>query len=66
MTENDLPALASELDEMERECEIDFRDDFISESPTKLRRRILQYYSALVGEEVFPPVTCNAPWVSTQ
>ncbi len=63
--EHDLPALSVELDTMERECETDFRNEFISESPLKLRRRILQYYSALVGDETFPSVTCNAPWVST-
>ena len=65
LTVKDLPLLAAELDAMELDCEIDFKEGFIAESPAKLRLRLLQYYSALVGEDEFPPVTCNAPWVST-
>ena len=65
LSEGDLPVLATELDTMERECGSDFGNGFIWESPVKLRRRILQYYSALLGGEAFPPVACNAPWVST-
>src|SRR5437763_235314 len=41
----------------------DFASGFIAESPDKLRR-LPRYYSALAGEESFPPVSCNAPWVS--
>jgi MoaA/NifB/PqqE/SkfB family radical SAM enzyme len=44
-----------------------YRDDvasgFVAESPQKLRR-LPQYYAALSGDEPFPPVRCNAPWVS--
>ena len=65
LLKSDLPILAAELDAMERDCEIDFKEGFISENSAKLRHRILQYYSALVGEDEFPPVACNAPWVST-
>ena len=36
---------------------------FVAESPEKLRR-LVQYALALNGEGSFPPVTCNAPWVS--
>jgi Fe-coproporphyrin III synthase len=41
----------------------DFTTDFIAESPDKLRR-IYTYYAALQGKADFPPVNCNAPWVS--
>jgi MoaA/NifB/PqqE/SkfB family radical SAM enzyme len=41
----------------------DFTSGFIAESPERLRR-LPQYYAALLGAAPFPPVTCNAPWVS--
>ena len=41
----------------------DFATGFIAESPAKLRR-LPRYYAALLGEADFPPVECNAPWVS--
>ena len=41
----------------------DFSSGFIVESPDKLRR-LAQYYAAMIGDEPFPPVACNAPWVS--
>ena len=41
LTESDLPVLAAELDAMERDCEIDFKEGFIAENPAKLRHRIL-------------------------
>ncbi len=40
-----------------------FASGFVAESPGKLRR-IAQYYRALAGDAPFPPVACNAPWVS--
>jgi MoaA/NifB/PqqE/SkfB family radical SAM enzyme len=43
--------------------EQDFESGFVSESPAKLRR-LPQYYAALQGDGAFPPVSCNAPWVS--
>jgi MoaA/NifB/PqqE/SkfB family radical SAM enzyme len=64
LAEDDLPLLAAELDALERECAEDFASGYISESPTKLRRRLQQYYAALNGRGVFHPVDCNAPWVS--
>jgi MoaA/NifB/PqqE/SkfB family radical SAM enzyme len=36
---------------------------FVAESPDKLRR-LVRYYAALNGDDEFPPVSCNAPWVS--
>jgi MoaA/NifB/PqqE/SkfB family radical SAM enzyme len=40
-----------------------FVSGFIAESPSKLRR-IAQHYAAMLGDEPFPPVSCDAPWVS--
>ena len=41
----------------------DFESGYIAESPEKIRR-LVQYYAALNGDGDFPPVRCNAPWVS--
>lgn len=41
-----------------------FSSGFIAESPEKMRK-IGAYYSALQGDNEFPPIRCNAPWVST-
>jgi MoaA/NifB/PqqE/SkfB family radical SAM enzyme len=41
----------------------DFESGFVAESPEKLRR-LPRYYAALAGQGNFPPVKCNAPWVS--
>lgn len=65
LDEADLPRLAEEIAAMERECAADFAGGFISESPDKLRRRLLQYFMALGGAGDFAPIDCNAPWVST-
>jgi len=56
----DLPVLDTLLDDLERDHAEDFRTRFIAESPAKLRR-LRQYFSALKGADVFPPVRCNAP-----
>jgi MoaA/NifB/PqqE/SkfB family radical SAM enzyme len=40
-----------------------FESGFVAESPDRLRR-LPQYYAALAGDAPFPPVSCNAPWVS--
>jgi MoaA/NifB/PqqE/SkfB family radical SAM enzyme len=61
----DLPALAQELEALEREHAHEFAAGYIAESPLKLRRRLLQYYAALHGQGDFFPNDCNAPWVST-
>jgi MoaA/NifB/PqqE/SkfB family radical SAM enzyme len=61
---------ASEVDELnaliDRTAQThadDFARGFVAESPAKLRR-IPQYYDALAGRGRFPPVACNAPWIS--
>ena len=41
----------------------DFDSGFVAESPERLRR-LPRYYAALRGDEPFPRVSCNAPWVS--
>lgn len=41
-----------------------FSTGFIAESPNKMRK-IGEYYAALNGHNEFPPIRCNAPWVST-
>lgn len=61
---DDLPLLAAEIDALEREHAADFADGFLAESPEKLRRRLLQHFTALLGQGDFAPVECNAPWVS--
>lgn len=41
----------------------DFETHFVAESPDKLRR-LPRYYAAQLGQGEFPPIACNAPWVS--
>jgi MoaA/NifB/PqqE/SkfB family radical SAM enzyme len=40
-----------------------FVGGFVAEEPARLRR-LPQYYAALTGGAAFPPVSCNAPYVS--
>jgi radical SAM protein with 4Fe4S-binding SPASM domain len=61
----ELPELEAEIAALETERRADFENGFIAESPAKLRARILQYFRALTDADSFPPITCNAPWVST-
>ena len=65
LAREDVAALGDELDALEREHAGDFASGFIAESPDKLRRRLLSYYAALLGDGEFAANTCNAPWVST-
>lgn len=62
---SDIAPLSAEIDALEREHATDFASGFIAESPTKLRRRLTQYYAALLGMGDFAPNRCNAPWVSS-
>lgn len=41
----------------------DFASGFVAESPDKLRR-LPRYYAAAAGLGAFPPVQCNAPYMS--
>ena len=61
----DLRGLAIELDALEAEHAADFASRFIAESPAKLRRRLGQYFKALLGDGDFAPNSCNAPWMSS-
>ena len=68
---NDLALSEAEVNELGQIIEqvidqyaADFSSGFIAENPEKLRR-IAQYFAALNGTAEFPPVRCNAPWVST-
>jgi len=65
LAEDEVSALALELDALEQERAADFASGYIAESPSKLRRRLQQYYAALLGRDRFAPIACNAPWVST-
>jgi Fe-coproporphyrin III synthase len=62
---DDLPLLEAEIDLLERECAADLASGYIAEPAIKLRRRLYQYYAALLGQGDFYPNNCNAPWVST-
>ena len=59
----------AELNQIITQVEVDFKADFaqgcIAESPDKLRRILVQYFSALLGDESFPRPRCNAPHFST-
>jgi MoaA/NifB/PqqE/SkfB family radical SAM enzyme len=65
LDDDDLAALADELDALETECDAELSTGFVAESITKMRQRLLQYFSALRGSGDFHPIECNAPWVST-
>lgn len=57
----DLPALRAQIEALGG---TDFASGFIAETREKLRRRLAGYFAALLGLGKFPPVECNAPWVS--
>lgn len=67
----DVALSPAEVEEFERVLEdtlrqraTDISSGFVAESPDKLRR-LAQYYGALNGDAHYPPIRCNAPWVST-
>lgn len=62
--DDDLAALEGSLAALETNRQEEFATGFIAEPPDKLRRRLLDYFRALRGIGGFPPVACNAPWVS--
>jgi MoaA/NifB/PqqE/SkfB family radical SAM enzyme len=57
----ELPELERLLHELERDRAEAFRAGLIAESAQKLRRRILEYFTAVRGLGPYPPVRCNAP-----
>lgn len=63
LDENEVLRFKQVVEETIRTHLRDFETGFIAESPEKLRR-LPRYYAAQLGIGDFPPVTCNAPWVS--
>jgi Fe-coproporphyrin III synthase len=63
LSAEDLPEFERILSRMETAHGDAFRTGFIAESPAKLRR-ILQYFAALLGQDDYPKVRCNAPELS--
>ncbi|GIK40991.1 MAG: hypothetical protein BroJett011_48240 [Chloroflexota bacterium] len=59
-----LPQLKTIIESLITRYAADFASRYIAESPDKIRR-IYDYYAAFYGLADFPPVRCNAPWVST-
>lgn len=59
----ELPRLKMVIEALISNYAGDFSSGFIAESPAKIRR-IYDYYAAFYGLAQFPPVRCNAPWVS--
>ena len=61
------PDEVAELDALIEQTIADYRADFesgfVAESPDKLRR-LGRYYAALTGASPYPPVSCNAPYMS--
>jgi MoaA/NifB/PqqE/SkfB family radical SAM enzyme len=64
LTADDLPELARVLDDVEARFAADFAGGRIAESPAKLRR-MLGYYGAILDQNAYPTVRCNAPHLST-
>jgi MoaA/NifB/PqqE/SkfB family radical SAM enzyme len=64
LTEEELVEMKLILDNLLTDYEEDFKNNFIAESPEKIKK-IVQYYAAFYGLESFPYKKCNAPWVST-
>lgn len=64
LTLEELPELEREIAALEQECDGEFASQFICESASLLRQKLLAYYRAHNEVDVFPPVTCNAPWTS--
>ena len=60
---DDLPELARVLDEVEARFGEDFASGRIAESPAKLRRMV-DYFGAILGQNEYPRVRCNAPHLS--
>jgi hypothetical protein len=60
----ELPALAAEIDALERDCAAELASGFVAEPAERLRARLLRHFAAHAGEGDFAPISCNAPWVS--
>lgn len=63
LNEQEVQEFSAIVEQTIRSHEDDFATHFIAETPSKLRR-LPAYYAAQLGDCPFPPVSCNAPWVS--
>ena len=63
LNEEQVNEFAQAVDETIQTHARDFETHFVAESPEKLRR-LPRYYAAQLGIGAFPPVACNAPWMS--
>lgn len=63
LTLDDLPELAAVLDDVEFRFASDFATGRIAESPAKLRK-MLGYFGAVLQQNEYPHVRCNAPHLS--
>ena len=63
LTAEEMRALAGAIDAVESQCADALATGFIAGGIPSLRR-IHAYYYALAGFAEFPPVRCNAPWIS--
>jgi len=64
LTPDDVAELERVLEDTIVRYAADLEAGFVAESGDKLRR-LARYAAALNGDGDFPPVRCNAPWVST-
>ncbi len=64
LTADDVIELAQILDGVEARFADDFASGRIAESPAKLRRMV-NYFGAILSQQAFPHVRCNAPHLST-
>ena len=62
---DELEELRAALNNLYHEHTKEIDNGFIVESKEKLERKLYGYYQAIAGQGDFPPVQCNAPWVST-
>lgn len=63
LNEDQVAEFAQVVEDTLRSHAADFENHFVAESPARLRR-LPAYYAAQLGLGVFPPISCNAPWVS--
>ena len=64
LSPNEVEAFDTVVEQTLDEYSADFASGFVAEKPDKIRG-FVRYYAALNGVGDFPPVHCNAPWVST-
>lgn len=65
LNQEDLTGLSQILDTIEKKYAVAFTNGRIAESPTKLRRTLLQYFTGLLYDEPVASPPCNAPHFST-